>query len=429
MTVGVHAVTVGATDISCLVDQLAIRHGRSDTTAQPEPTSATVDVSWNAAEESLPAALEVGAALKVTTTLAGVTRTRFTGRVTDVTLGWDDAGTDTPTTQQGQVQAVATLADLGRRVVGDTPFPVENDAQRVARVANLVGMPLDPFVSDPGTVAIRARDIDAQPALQVMRGVAESARGILWQAVTGDLRYTDSGHRARVAVGLELDACDVLVTPAWVRNLDGVVNQVTVGYGVGAGSGAQPTVTAANPSSQARWGLYAYSSQTELNAAADAQTVADLLMRRNYQPIWILSAIPVDVAGLSAADTDRLLSLDMSDLVHLTGLPPIGYAPTEVYSWVEGWTETLAYGTHDLELVLSDYCRTSALTRWDDHTTYTWNTVPGAATRTWDQSYCLGYPGPGIGRWDDTPTALRWDQVAPAVTWDTWVQPVLSEAA
>lgn len=413
-------------DISCLVDDVAIRHGRSDTTAQPEPSSATVNLSWDGAEDTLPALAEVGASVYVTTTVSGAERPRFVGRVTDVLMGWDEAGEDTPNTQQAQLSAVGTMADLGRRVVGAEPWPVENDAQRVGRVAALAGMPLDLMVSDPGAVNIRARDVDSQPALNVMRDTAESAMGMVWQALDGSIRYMDLTHRRTVAVGVELDACDVLVSPTWTRNLDGLVNEVALGYGPGSG-GTQPRYTATNPTSQAKWGPYEYTKDSELAALADATTIGELLMRRNYQPIWILSAIPVDVAGLSATDTDRLLSLDVSDLVHLTGLPAIGSAPTDLYMWVEGFTETLAAGTHDLELVVSDYCRTSGMVRWDDPTTMTWDGAP--AGRTWDESYCLGYPGPGVGRWDDTPTSLRWDQVAATVTWDTWVQPTVTRGA
>jgi len=89
-----------------------------------------------------------------------------------------------------------------------------------------------------------------------------------------------------------------------------------------------------------------------------------------------------------------------------------------MYAWVEGWREVLGFGTHDVELVLSDYCRTSVPITWNDPAAATWN---GASpTRTWDQSVCWGGPIPGIGRWDDTLTSLRWDGVNPATTWDTW---------
>ena len=415
-------------DVSCLVDDVTIRHGRSDTTSQPEPTAATINLAWDGSVDSLPAVAEVGATVEVATNLPGAVRTRFRGRITDIAAGWDEAGAVTPYNQQAQIAAVGSLADLGRRVIGAEPWPVENDAQRVSRVANLAGMPLDPWVSDPGTVQIRARDVDSQPALSVMRETAVSGQGIVWQTKTGEIRYSDSAHRTRVAVGLEMDACDVLVSPTWVRNLDGLTNEVAIGYGAGDG-GSQPRYTATNPSSQTKWGRYAYTTDTLLSALADAAAMGDLLMRRNYEPVWVLSAIPVDVAGLDAADTDRLLGLDLNDLVHLTGLPAIGTAPTDIYGWVEGWTETLADGVHDMALALSAYCRTAGLVRWDDPTTTTWNTIPDKATRTWDQSFCLGYPGPGIGRWDDTPTSLRWDQVASNVTWDTWVQPTTMDEA
>jgi hypothetical protein len=425
--IGEHVVTVGGADVSCLVDDVAIRHGRSDTTSQPDPSSATVNLSWDHTEDDLPASAELGATVYVTTTVSGIAWPRFVGRVTDIAMGWDDAGEDTPDRQAAQISCVGTMADLGRRVVGDAPFPAENDAQRVARVATLAGMPLDPFVSDPGAVNVRARDIDSQPALTVMRETAESAMGMVWQALDGSLRYMDQSHRRVVAVGVELDACDVLVTPTWVRNLDGLVNSVAIGYGPGSG-GSQPRYVATNPTSQTRWGPYAYTKDTELAALADATVIGDLLMRRNYQPIWILSAIPVDVAGLSATDTERLLSTDLSDILHLTGLPAIGAAPTDLYMWVEGFSETLANGVHDMSLVVSDYCRTSALVRWDDPPTMTWDTSPPG--KTWDESYCVGYPtGPGIGRWDDTPTSLRWDQVATSVTWDAWVQPSVAREA
>jgi len=407
-------------DISCLLDQVSIRHGRSDTTSQPDPSSATLDLAWKSTEDSLPALAEVGSYVEVATVIPAGARVRFFGRITDLATGWDEAEADTPYTEQAQLTAVATMSDLGRRVVGDAPWPLENDAQRVARVAALAGMPLSLWTSDPGTVSIRARDVDSQPALSVMRETAVSGLGMVWQSKDGELRYSDSGHRARVAVGLELDACDVLVSPTWVRNLDGLTNEVAIGYGSGSG-GSQPRYTATNLSSQTKWGRYAFTTDTLLAALADATAMGDLLMRRNYEPVWVLSAIPLSVEDLTDTETDRLLSLDLNDLVHIANLPAIGSAPTDLYGWVEGWTETLSFGVHDMELALSGYCRTSAMVRWDDPTTMTWNTAP--AGQTWDQSYCVGYPGPGVGRWDDTPTSLRWDQVLPATTWDTWTQP------
>jgi hypothetical protein len=364
-------------------------------------------------------AVDVGSRLDVTTTVPGYPPAyRFTGRVTDVSLGWDDAAEQTPEAGVAQVIAVGTMADLGRRVVGATPFPQEDDGDRVARVAELAGMPLDPARSDPGVVQILARDIDSQPALKVMQETAVSAMGMVWQNRTGSLMYADSNHRHNVPVSLVLDACDVLVTPTWVRNLDGLTNDVSIGYGVAVGS-EQPRYLRTDAASVDKWGRYAYALTTELVALADAQAMGNLLVTRNNRPVWVLGTIPVAVEDLSAPDTNALLGLDVNDLVQLTELPAIGAAPTTLYTWVEGWTETLAFGVHEMELVLSDYCRTSVPIHWNDPVVTTWNTVP-PITRTWDEGVCWGGPLPGSGRWDDTLTSLRWDQVQPATTWDTW---------
>jgi hypothetical protein len=304
--------------------------------------------------------------LAVTTEANGVTSQRFVGRITDVALGWDDAGKDTPDAGVGQILAVGPLADLGRRVVGSAPFPQELDGARVSRVMAAAGVTLDPIYSDPGTVQILARDIDSAPALDVAHDAATSATGTLWQTRAGEIRYADADHRRGTAVSLTLDACNLLVTPTWRRNLDGLVNDVSIGYGTTPEGGEQPRYTEANTTSKTKWGTYGYTTATELAALADAQTMAHLLLARNSSPVWVMAALPVDTAGLTDDAYETLLALDVHALVTLTGLPAIGTAPTNATLWVEGWAETLTWGGHELELVVSGYCRTAPPPRWDD---------------------------------------------------------------
>jgi hypothetical protein len=411
----------GAVDLSCLVDEVAISHGRDDATSQPEASSCTLDLTPDPAGEfSLPASLEIGAVLQVTTTSGGTVYDRFVGGITDVTLGWDDAGEDTPEAAVGQVIATGAMDALARRVVGEEPWAQELDGSRVARIMSLAGVTLNPVTSDPGTVQILARDVDAQPALDLSRGVAESASGIVWQTRTGEVRYADAAHRRGVLSTLTLDACDVLVTPTWRRTLEGLVNSVSLGYGVAPeGGGDQPRVLASSDTSIARYGTFDFSLTTQLAQLADAQAMASLLMGRNSSPVWIMAALPVDVGGLDDARYRQLLALDMHGLMTLTGLPAIGSAPTTAALWVEGWRETLGPGLHDLELVVSGYCRTAPPPRWDDvNPGWTWDTM--SASLTWDGLTCLG-PPVNFGRWADVPASLRWDDTAPTTTWDTWV--------
>jgi len=166
----------------------------------------------------------------------------------------------------------------------------------------------------------------------------------------------------------------------------------------------------------AKWGRYGFTSTTELAALADATAMGNLLLTRNHDPVWVMSTLPVAVSDLSAAETAALLGLDMHSLLTLTGLPAAGTAPTSAFLWVEGWTENLAWGVHELELIVSGYCRTAPAPRWNDiDPAWTWD---GMGAMTWDDATCLG-PLPSFGRWDDVPASVRWNTVTPPnMTWD-----------
>jgi hypothetical protein len=401
-------------DITCLIDGVSIQHGRTDTTAQPEPAAATLDFTVGPGAP-LPAVVDMGAWVKVVTHLAGEDSTRFVGRVTDLAIGWEDAGADTPEAGAGQLVAVAGLADYGRRVIGDAPFPAELDGARVARVFDVAGLVLDPAFSDPGTVQVVSRDVDRQPALEVARATADSAGGLIWHTRDGLIRYADAEHRRGTTIALDLDVCDVLVTPTWLRNLDGLVNEVSMTYGVAVDGGERPNHHAVNTTSQARYGVYDYSVTVELAALSDAVAATSLILTQNGTPVWMLQELPVDVAGLTAAETHTLLGLEVHSLVRVGGLPETGQTPTSIAAWVEGWTERLAWGVHELTLAVSDYCRTTPPARWNDlDSSMTWDTAPGI----WDTAGCIGAPSPNLGTWDTVPASVRWDQVDPALAWD-----------
>lgn len=413
--IGTHVVTVAGADMSCSVDSVAIAHGRADASSQPEPSAATLEITMGPGAP-LPAELDIGAPLTVDTVVDGATFRRFTGRVTDMALGWDDAGTETPDSGVGRVVAVSVLADYARRVVGAEPFPQELDGARVARVFALAGLVLSPITSDPGTVEVIPRDVDARAALEVAHSTADSAGGLVWETRAGDIRYADTEHRRGIAVTLDLEACDILVTPTWSRSLAGLVNAITMAYGVTPeGGGEAPTYHQVNADSQALWGRYAYSVTTELATWGDAFAASTLILTQNAAPVWMLDALPVDVAGLTGAETRALMALDVHSLVRVTGLPYAGSAPSAIVAWVEGWSERLGFGVHELELTVSDFCRTAPPPRWDDvPPETTWDTVTGL----WDSWACTGQPTPDLGRWNDVPASTRWDMVPPEVDWD-----------
>lgn len=414
--IGTHQVIVVGDDISCLVDEVAIVHGRDDTGSQPEASSATIDLDLS--DAMLPPDVEIGAQVRVDVTLGQFVSTRFQGTITDITLGWDDAGTDTPNAGIGQIVAVGPLSTIGRRVVGDTPFPQELDGARVSRVMGLAGVTLDPLTSDPGTVQILARDIDSTDALSVCADAATSAMGMVWETKDGQIRYADAVHRRNIQPSQTFDACDILVTPSWSRTLEGLINKVSLGYGVGAEGADQPRVYYEDPASLASYGTFEYSVATALALQSDAQAQAQYLVTLNGHPVWVMTDLPLDIKDLSAADTQTLLGLDVHSLILLNGLPVIASnGLSNAYLWVEGWTERLVWGDHEITMAVSGYCRTAPPPRWNDVLpTSSWDNV---GTLTWNDAACMG-PPLDIGRWDNVPASTRWDNVPSDVTWDTW---------
>lgn len=406
-----------AVDLSCLADTVDLTGGRDDSGSQPEASAATIGVSVGPDDEPLPASVEIGARVVVATTTTAE-YVRFTGWITDVALGWDEAGTMTPNTWTGQVIATGSLAAAGRRLAGAVAFPQELDGARVSRIMAEAGITLNPATSDPGTVQILPRDIAPRSATELARSVAQSGSGMLYETRDGEIRYSDAEHRRGTVPALTLDACDVLVTPTWRRTTEGLINQVSIGYGIPAEGGEPPRYTDESATSVTRYGRYNYDLSTELAALADAQALGQLLLVRNSSPVWILGELPIDVGGLDPATYDALLGIDLHDLISLTGMPAAGGVPTTATLWVEGWKEHLEAGTHEISLVVSGYCRTAPPPRWDDvDPGWTWDTVPAALT--WDEATCLG-PVPPMGRWNDVPASTRWDTVPAATTWDTW---------
>jgi len=310
------------------------------------------------------------------------------------------------------------MGDLGRRVIGDTPWPQELDGARVARILAAAGVTTNPAHNDPGRSQILARDVDAQPALNLAQEVADSASGMLWETRVGEVCYADADHRRNMTPSLTLDACDVLVTPVWQRTTDGLINSATVAYGVAPAGGERPVYTANNAPSRDRYGRYEVSKTTVLADLVDAQALALLLTTRNATPVWVMAALPVDVAALDVDRTTALLTMDVHDLLELTGLPAVGDVPTTTSLWLEGWAETLRAGEHELTLSVSGYCRTVPPPRWDDvRPEVTWDTI---GTLTWDEATCFG-PLPIRGdRWNDQPASTRWDFLTPDQTWDTF---------
>lgn len=396
-------------DVTCLCETATIVHGRSDPTGQPEASVVSL-----AMVDPIPEGADVGTPVTVIAVLGGTEFPRFAGTITDLGVEWESVDEPRPA-----IKAAGPLSPMGRKDVGSTPWPQELDGARAARIITLSNAPTDPLRSDPGTVAILARDVDAQPALQLAQKVADDAGGTLWESKDGFVLYADTEHRRAAPVALALDPCVMPLTVSWLKDMDGLVNTIRIAYGAPPAEGEnQPEYAATDPTSISAYGEFEASLATSLAAVGDATQRANGIILKQKTPAWILSGIAIDLSleRVDAGMTAELLALEMHDLVSVTGLPA-GSPYTAANLWVEGWVEEITGDSWTIALVTSDYCRSAAELRWDDvPPEYPWDTFPDI---TWDETSCVQPPLPE-GSWDDIPATLRWDQIADTITWDTW---------
>lgn len=208
-------------DITCAVETATIRHGRDDPLSQPEADATTFDI-WG----PMPPGVNIGSPMVLSAVLDTITYPRFTGTVTDLSITWDTA----PNLPVCQVIAVGLMARMGNRYTGAASMPAELDGGRANRVIALAGMPTDATRTDPGTIHVIARPPDNQPDLSVAQEAADDGGGELWQAKDGDVLYADAAHREGATIREILDPCAIPLDVTWTKNLDGLINDLTLGY-------------------------------------------------------------------------------------------------------------------------------------------------------------------------------------------------------
>lgn len=341
-------------------------------------------------------------------------RPRFVGQVTDVAAAPGVAGVTGPALVS--VVAAGSLARLGRLVVGDTPWPAERDGARAARILALAaanaGVTVGPV--DVGTVDVLGRDVDAQPALELLTELAGQAGSLLVQRRDGTLEWHDANHRRGTpAVLAGLAAANILTGSRWEQTLAGAVNDLTVGYGTGD---PQATVRVQDAPSVAAYGRLAGSTGTALATLTDATVRAGDVVGRRSRPRWRVDGLTVELLRtVSPSQAASLAGAEVGSLLTLTGLPETGpFSAARMF--VEGWSEEIAPDGWTLALDVTEYGLTGPSPRWVDvPATVKWSGVP--ASTTWLAAVSWYAGDANAGRYVDRPASRRWSQES--ATWAT----------
>lgn len=411
------------------VTGVTVTRWRQRPDSRPAPATAQIDLSAAAFGPYAAALPDLGDTVAVQLTpqalaWAGLPATdgarwRFLGRVTDA-----DSIPGTPRRPPVvRLVAVGPQANTGAKI-GAAPWAAQLDGPRASAIlAALVAIepPSDEFVAvgavDPGAVQVLAQDIDATPARQLLEDLAADSGGELVELRDGTLVWHDANHRRGAVPVVELWAANIMAAPAWRKQLTGLVNDVTLGYGAAS---PQATVEVVDTVAADAVGRFDATRATQLATSAAASSRATDLVGRWGRPRWRLEAFTVDlIRTIDPARAAKLLGLTFGQLLAVDGLPAADGTASVARLWVEGATESISRQAWRLQLHASDYGLTGPAPLWADVPTgVTWADVDPSLS--W-----LGAVGwwPGdasAGRWVDVAADLTWADTDPATTWATY---------
>jgi hypothetical protein len=224
---------------------------------------------------------------------------------------------------------------------GSTGLTGERTDQRIARVADWIGLPTVDRDLDVGDKTMGAQSTAGKQPLDVMREAAAVEQGVLFISPAGKLtfhrlsrRYNrttpdltlDCAAKGHIQVGLTLPGDDF-----------GLVNDMEVSRPGGAVQRAR------NQASVDDYGLYRDSLEIPAASDNDAQAVANWRVGNYGTPRSRIPNLTVSLSRLHTVSPSlvaAIMRLEISSLVRLNNLPT--QAPgTSVDVFVEGWTETI----------------------------------------------------------------------------------------
>lgn len=329
----------------------------------------------------------------------------FTGEISDRTIPEHIKTVEHGMCARVELDCTGAVALLGRRPVGDEPWPQEAATARAERILTLAGVPHTVDVSAEVDVMVSPQDIDRRTALDVLDDLAADTAAAVVDMPDGTVLYQPLQARSRPVfytrwqdfppedLWSDFDAAmtwadfDVIspaaeqplvlppdavaFEPEWQSTAGAIINSVRLGYGVPPEGEEQPDVALQDGPSIARYGQRHYGAQTQLARLEDASAVASWVMSARAWERWTLGSVDVYADVLDDQQRAAVAALRCGDWVQVDGLPQ----PAPATSWAgicEGWAyrEWVTGETRRAAwtLSLSDPLLSLAVPTWADHT-------------------------------------------------------------
>jgi hypothetical protein len=371
--------------------RVTVSHGRNDITSAPAPSDASM---------TLIGFLTVPLGISDIVEVESYGVTRFTGRVTDVTLS-HDYNPNGPTLGAGatayiarlDVTMIGNLSRLGLKFVGAAGYVKELLNDRVENILIDAGVSFannsDPLMTQEALDAVDG----GYSALDLLTALGTETGGtlcdlpdgaVLWESYSrrgygynpahwtdldpldtfADINYIWADVYDRVDTApltVELPHAAVAWSPMWRNTSQTILNDVTVIYGANQNQSKTDT----DPASIISHGRRAFTLSTQLHDAADAQSRASDIIRTQSEPRYAVQAVEVLVETLTDPLRASLLDVISGSKVGIDLMPQP--APIDDFVGVcEGWAETYTPGHHRLTLSLSDPRFSYQVVRWDE---------------------------------------------------------------
>lgn len=230
-------------------------------------------------------------------------------------------------------------------------------------------------IDQPGDYELAARSSNITDIYSLVKDLATSGLGYLYEDAEGRIGYADSTRRnSYLATNgyVDLTGNHALARGIRTSKRSGDVrNNVTITYKANAQQSAQ------DAESIATYGQQAYEINTSLENAADALSQAQfyLTLRAFPQAQFKSITFPLTSPEIDDADRDALLEVFMGMPVNITQLPN-NISNGEFQGFVEGWTFSAGYNALYLTMTVSPTAYSLQAMRWNSvPMTETWNTI------------------------------------------------------
>lgn len=230
-------------------------------------------------------------------------------------------------------------------------------------------------IDQPGDYELAARTASTTDIYSLVKDLATSGLGYLYEDSEGRIGYADSTRRNTYLSAngyVDLTGNHALARGIRTSKRSGDVrNNVTITYK----NGGQET--ASNAESIAIYGQQAYNITTSLENAADALAQAEFYLDLRAFPQAQFKSITFPLTSPEIDDTDRdsLLNVFMGMPVNITELPT-NINNGNFQGFVEGWTFSAGYNALYLTLTVSPTAYSLQAMRWNGvPVTEYWNTI------------------------------------------------------